>query len=198
MSRSNRLRFAVALAATLAAPATGAQDSAGFTRHAAHEHGKVTLNLAVEGGELAVEVESPALHVVGFEHAPGTPAERAEAEAAARWLKAGSGILGVPNGAGCVLRSAEVSLPEFGKAGGKGHTHDHDHGHDHEGEAQGAHADYGARYRFACRNPAALAWVEPWVLRRLRGVEVARINLISPTGQRQLDAREPATRIPLR
>ena len=54
------------------------------------------------------------------------------------------------------------------------------------------------RYQFTCRNPAALAWVEPWLLRRLRGVEQTEVNVIGPAGQRQLTLREPTARIPLR
>lgn len=202
------LPLAAALAAFVAAlpasPGASAQPASGFEQQAVHEHGRITLNIALEGSDLAVELESPAVHVLGFERAPRTADEKTRFEAAARWLGAGTGIVGVPNGAGCVLASAAVTPPEFGKPDGKDHDHGHDHGHDHDhshghsGDAHGAHADYRARFRFTCRNPAALAWAEPWLLRRLREVEVAQVNVISPTGQRQLTVREPAARIPLR
>ena len=115
----------LATATPTALAGAGARPDAGFTQQSAHVHGKVRLNLAVEGGMLGVEIESPALHVVGFERAPRTAAERSESEAAARWLESGFGIVGVPAGAGCVLSSAAVTPPEFGKSGGKDHDHDH-------------------------------------------------------------------------
>ncbi len=189
------------LATFLAIPVSRAEATAGFAQQGVHQHGKITLNLAVEGSDLAVELESPAVHVIGFERAPRTADEQAGVDAAAKWLRAGAGIVGVPASAGCVLRSAEVTLPDFGKPAGKDHGHDHGHDHDHAHDHDhdhGAHADYRARYRFTCRNPAALAWVEPWLLRRLRDVELAQVNVISPSGQQQLTAREAATRIPLR
>ena len=41
-----------------------------FEQHHAHEHGKVTLNVAIDESTLVVELDAPAINVVGFEHAP--------------------------------------------------------------------------------------------------------------------------------
>ena len=46
----------------------------GFTQLGAHVHGKVVVNLALEGNTLRVELDAPAINVVGFEHAPRTEA----------------------------------------------------------------------------------------------------------------------------
>ncbi len=97
------------LLATLA-PVAQAEE---FEQHAAHEHGKVTVNVAVDGATLTAELDAPAINVVGFEHAPRDAAESARIEAVNRWLAAGAGIVGVPPAAGCRLARVEYSAPAF-------------------------------------------------------------------------------------
>ncbi len=147
-----------------------------FEQHAAHEHGKVAVNIAIDGNTLRVELYAPALHVVGFEHAPRSDAERRASAAAGQWLRAGRGIVGVPRGAACRLSGSEVTTPDSGP--------------DHEAEAQ--HSDYEAAYTFECAAPQALAWVELWLLDRLEGVEELEVSMITPRGttSRELPATE--------
>jgi hypothetical protein len=85
-------------------------------------------------------------------------------------------MFGVPTAAGCRLAGTDFTPPKLGSG----------------------HADYRARYRFACSNPAALVWLEPWVLRRLKDVEKVEANIVGPGVQRQEILREPDRRIPLR
>ena len=62
--------------------------------HEAHEHGHGTLDIVVEGEELAIELRIPAVNVVGFEHAPRDEAEREairKALAAVRGRRIGTG-----------------------------------------------------------------------------------------------------------
>ena len=188
----------IALALTLASHARAA-DEPGFTQAAAHEHGKVTVNLAIEAGTLSVELLTPALHVLGFEHAARTDAERARIVEAGTWLRSGTGILAVPAAAGCRLHTVDLELPDLAATGKHDHDHDHDHDHGSKGEAAGTeHADYRGRYSYRCSNVAALAWTELALLRRLREVETAQVNLITAGGQARLDVRKATLRIPLR
>lgn len=167
-----------------------------FTQKGKHEHGKVTLNLALEGGTLAAEIEAPAINVVGFEHAPRTEAERKTVTEAAAWLSSGARILGVPANAGCRRTSADLQPPEWGKDAG--HDHDHEHEHEHEHSEGEDHADYRLSLRYTCSNPAALAWIEPWALRGLRGVETLTINIVTATAQKSVAATRADERIALR
>jgi hypothetical protein len=190
---------AATLAASPAAPPAAAAD--GFTQRGAHEHGKVTINLAVEGGTLTAELDSPAINVVGFERAPRDAAEKARVAEVDRWLASGVAVLGVPAAAGCVRSRIEYTPPALGGA----HAHDehdeyeHEHEHDHEpdGEAEG-HSDYDARFTFTCSNPAALAWVDLWLLRRLVNVAAAEVNLVTPQQQTQLTVTGRDARVALR
>ncbi|MEY3466502.1 MAG: ZrgA family zinc uptake protein [Steroidobacteraceae bacterium] len=159
-----------------------------FEQHDAHEHGRVTLDVALEGGTLVVEWSAPALQVVGFEHAPRTEAERAALASATAWINRGNGVVGVPPAARCRLRSIQHAPPTLaGHRDAAGKT-------DHDAE----HADFRARVSYECAAPAALTWLEPWVLRQLRGVERVEINLVAPGLQRQSTGASAETRVPLR
>lgn len=163
--------------ALAAAPSVGAKDDHDHDHdHGAHVHGAVTLNVALEGEVLVAETDAPALHVVGFEHAPRSQAERDAIVAADRWLASGRDILGVPRSANCRLDKVDYSPPKL----------------------DGGHADYRARHTFRCTRPSELTWVELWSLRRLRGVEEAQVNLITPSGQRQLKLTPGTLRVSLR
>ena len=164
----------------------------GFTQLGAHVHGKVVVNLALEGNTLRVELDAPAINVVGFEHAPRTEGERRAVAIVDRWLASGAGILGVPAAARCVLGKVEYQPPKL--------ADDHEAGHDHEpGHHDGAdHADYEASYTFTCANPAALAWSELWLVQRLRRVAEIELNLVTPQAQSQRTLGADAARIDLR
>lgn len=182
----------------LFAGASHAQQPAGeFTQQAKHEHGAVTLNLAIEGNSLAVELEAPAINVVGFERAPRTAEESAAVSAAAAWLFSGAGMIGVPKAAGCRRDSASLEVPDWAKSSSnREHSHDHDHEHEHDSGED--HADYHASIRYTCSNPAALAWVEIWGLRKMREVSAMTVNIVTTSSQKSVSTVKPDERIALR
>ncbi|MEZ5459334.1 MAG: DUF2796 domain-containing protein [Steroidobacteraceae bacterium] len=183
--------------ATLTATPLAAQE---FKQEAKHVHGAVTLNLALENGLLSVEMEAPAINVVGFERAPRDAAEEKVVRDAAAWLGAGRALLGVPAAAGCRRVEASVEAPKWSDATGKdGGKHDHDHDHDHEhGDDEHAHADYLATASYQCSNPAALAWIEVWALRQLRDVTEVTVNVVTPEVQKSVRTSRADERIALR
>jgi hypothetical protein len=141
-----------------------------------HVHGAVTFNVAVEGNVLSLEIDAPAINVLGFEKAPRNDVERQAVASVDAWLSAGRDIAGVPRTAGCRLQSVTYEAPKLGSG----------------------HADYRPRYAFRCDNPAALEWVELWALRRLKDVENAEVNLISATMQRQETLAPGSLRVSLK
>jgi hypothetical protein len=141
-----------------------------------HVHGEVTINVALEGNSLAVEMNSPGLHVLGFERAARSPEEQRVVSEANTWLRSGAGIIGVPTTALCRLQSVTYTPPANTVK----------------------HPDYRAGYLYRCDQPTALAWVELWALRRLKGVEKVEFNLLSGSVQKQLDLGGNPGRIALR
>lgn len=141
-----------------------------------HVHGEVTFNIALDGELLTVELDAPAINVIGFEKSPRTDAERQAVAAVDAWLAGGRDIAAVPRNAACRLASVAYTPPQLGTG----------------------HADYRARHSFRCTNAAALEWVELWALRRLTGVERAEANVITPTVQRQQELTGGALRVSLK
>jgi len=63
------LRLAVGIAIGLAAPICEAQAT---RSHGAHVHGMARLDLAWEGAQVQIRLETPLANLVGFEHRPET------------------------------------------------------------------------------------------------------------------------------
>ncbi len=169
---------------SVAAFAATAQE---FEQQGVHEHGRVTLNIAVEENTLAVELEAPALNVVGFEHEPRTDEQRKIVSDMVLLLQSGQGLFGVPRSAGCKLAESDVKTPE--KEEHKGNAG--------AGKPDG-HQDYRVLFSFSCANPAELTWVEPWVLSKLRGVTEARVNILTASKQSTQSVTSAKTRVALR
>jgi hypothetical protein len=164
-----------------------------FEQHHAHEHGKVTLGVAIAGPALVIALDAPAANVVGFEHAPRDATERTATESAAKLIRTGNGLIGVPPEAKCHFENTEFTEPKWESDPEPGAAHEHEHGEEHE-----HHADYEARFTYRCQNPQQLAWFEPWLLSHLLNVTEARVNLITPSGQRSEVVKTARTRISLR
>ena len=45
-------------------------------QHAPHEHGHGTLNLAIDGKKMVLQLTAPSQDIVGFEHAATTPSQQ--------------------------------------------------------------------------------------------------------------------------
>ena len=71
----------------------------------AHEHGHGRLNIAVEGGSVAMELIAPAADIVGFEHEPKTDEQRTAIEQAKGTLADPLALFVLPPSAGCRLTS---------------------------------------------------------------------------------------------
>ncbi|HEY0340420.1 MAG TPA: DUF2796 domain-containing protein, partial [Steroidobacteraceae bacterium] len=89
--RTVSLAGAVCCSLLLSILATSPSHADEFEQHPPHEHGKVTINAALDGNELVIEIDSPAINVIGFEHEPRTESERAAVNVAASLLQNGRG-----------------------------------------------------------------------------------------------------------
>ncbi len=123
-------------------------------QHASHEHGVGKLDVALEGSELHIGLDSPAVNIVGFEHAPKTAEESETLQRALARFKDGAALFTLPKAAGCRLVDADVQTPLIDHEEDSHHDHHHAHDEDHENER--AHADITATWRFTCARPEAV------------------------------------------
>ncbi len=153
----------------------------------AHEHGAAELDAALDGSTLEIELRSPAMNLVGFEHAPSSEADRRNVADARKQLEQPNGLFGLPAAAGCTLAESELESPLF-----EGEAHDHDDAHDKDHESQ--HSEIHAHYQFDCATPQALQALNlQGLFTAFPGTQKIQAQLIGPNGQQgvQLTADQP-------
>lgn len=129
----------------------------------AHVHGVSTLELAVEGGVVEMNLHSPGMDVLGFEYEARTDADKDAVEAAIRAMLLPENIVTLPKAAECRLTEVLAHL----HAGDHDHEEDEEHEHeedaegeDHDHEEGAEHSEFHARYIFACAHPEDLTTVD--------------------------------------
>ncbi|RHW19947.1 DUF2796 domain-containing protein [Pseudomonas jilinensis] len=148
----------------------------------AHQHGVANLNLVLEGSALAIELESPADNLVGFEYLPSTDADKAKVREAMASLRQADALFQFPAAAGCSLDQVELQSPLF-SAVEHSHKHDHGHAHTHKHDHDNAHNDIEAHYHFTCTNVAALNQIELKLFESFPRTEKLLLQAITPAGQ---------------
>ncbi|WP_172297257.1 DUF2796 domain-containing protein [Pseudoruegeria sp. HB172150] len=173
-----RLGLATA-AALIAAPALAQE----HRELGAHEHGVSKLEVAIEGDTVAIDIHSPGVDIVGFEHEAESSEDQAAVGVAVLSLAQPDSLFKLPEDAGCYLVEVmshihdhafqEEHAHEEGEEHGeheehaKGEEHDpeeHDEhaggeDHDHEGE-HGEHTEFHATYKLRCTDPTALTAID--------------------------------------
>jgi hypothetical protein len=159
--------------------------------HGAHVHGVGRLNVAVEGNTLEIELDSPAMNLIGFEHEPHSKAEHAQRDNAIARLGRGEKLFVLPAAAACRLVSAEVTEE------GEGHEHEAEAGHHHEeGEAGIHHSDINGHYRFHCDNPAQLNAIDVRLFEQFPATHELEVQFIGPRGQGAAELTADEHRLP--
>jgi hypothetical protein len=139
----------------------------------AHEHGHAKLNLAIDGAELAMEIEAPGMDILGFEHPAEAEQDKAAVEAAKATL-ADPLTLFVPSAAaGCRVVKATVTLleEEHEDAGG---VHNHD---------EPLHSEFRGQYTLECGDPGALAQLSFNWFDRFPNARAVAVTMLDARGQ---------------
>lgn len=162
----------------------------------AHEHGVGRLNAVLDGQALELELDSPAMNLVGFEHVATTAADKAKVAAARKQLENPAALFNLPKAAGCVVSSQELNSPLFGDKPEADHDEDDDHDHDAKDGAHEHHHDHSeihAHYQFTCATPTALSNLDlTQVFKTFPATQKIQVQLIGPSGQQGVDATATA------
>ena len=162
----------------------------------AHEHGVGRLNAVLDGQALELELDSPAMNLVGFEHVATTAADKAKVAAARKQLENPTALFNLPKAAGCVVSSQELNSPLFGDKPEADHDDDDDDDHDATDAAHEHHHDHSeihAHYQFTCATPTALSNLDlTQVFKTFPATQKIQVQLIGPSGQQGVDATAKA------
>lgn len=112
-----------------------------------HVHGITHLDVGVEGSTLELWLAAPGHNIVGFEHPPSTPAQKQQLTAAMALLRSPVQWFAPDIAAGCTLLDTVVE------------PHGYDSG-DAPATAGNDHTDIDAHYRYHCRRPASLNYID--------------------------------------
>ncbi|NQD91615.1 DUF2796 domain-containing protein [Pseudomonas sp. CrR25] len=144
----------------------------------AHEHGLARLNVVLDGQTLELELESPAMNLVGFEHEPGSAQDRAKVAAARHQLEQPQALFGLVGG-DCGVKHLALQSPLF-------EDDDHDDGHGHDDASE--HREIHAHYRLDCTQPSELEQLNLGELfKRFPATEKIQVQLIGPNGQQGVE-----------
>jgi hypothetical protein len=147
--------------------------AAEFRSRPPHVHGLATLDIAVDGAELAITFRAPAINVIGFEHAPSTPDEKSAVAHADQTFKAGDHLFVTPAEAGCTQRSADLTPITYETEGD-------------DDKPNAPQADYEVTYRFECAHAGKLAWIDTTLFASLRNAQKISVNIVSDRLQTQI------------
>jgi len=143
-------RLAPALAPAASLVATTLPAAAHESRQMdAHVHGTGAVQIAIDGPTIALEITVPGADIVGFEHAPGSDADRAALDAALAQFGDVSALVTLQGAAACTSATKRVDTHGYGLGDADVHearaadAGQDDHGHgDHDHAADAVHDDH--------------------------------------------------------
>jgi hypothetical protein len=155
----------------------GAREPDHHPGHGAHEHGVAQVDIVVDQRAVHIELESPAMNLVGFEHPPRNDRERAALQDAVAALNEGDRLVALSDGARCSLQDVHV-ISALLDEDGESHEDDPGH-HDHD-----PHADLFIAWLFECAAPDVLREIGfHGLFARFPGTTRLRVQAATPAGQ---------------
>ncbi|RMR31358.1 hypothetical protein ALP87_03989 [Pseudomonas syringae pv. coriandricola] len=142
----------------------------------AHEHGVGRLDVVLEGKTLEFEFDSPAMNIVGFEHAATSAEDKDKVAKARELLLKPNALFSIADAANCSATSVKLESPLFG---------DKDDEHAKAGDAEHhEHSEIHGHYKFVCDAPAVLKNLDlSQIFKTFPATKKLQVQLISPGGQ---------------
>lgn len=144
-----------------------------------HEHGVAHLNVAIDGQRLTLSFKIPMESLLGYERAPKSPQEQAQAKALLEQLQQGRHLMQLDAQAQCQGPAPTVKAPVL------------------EGKATSEHGDIEIEWQLQCAQPALLRKAELTLFEvapRLRRVQA---QVAGPQGQTRKMLRRNLRELPL-
>lgn len=134
---------------------------------AAHVHGHATLDVAVDGAEVTIELDTPADNLLGFERAPRSAADKQQAGKVLAQLGQSAQLFRLNPEAQCSATTPVIEAPLLiGRP------------------VSGEHNDIAASYTYRCAKPAALAQLDVLLFEVFPRLQQIKLQLAGPAGQR--------------
>lgn len=137
-----------------------AGDQLEHVQHEAHVHGEATLHLVLQGNDLEMELHSPAMNILGFEHKAASAEDKQKIRDAIATLEK-AGELFSFSGTQCRFTQAEAELEQEQEQEEDGH---------HDEEHQSGHSEFDVEYAFRCDDGASLTAIDVKLPKHFSGI----------------------------
>lgn len=120
----------------------------GHREHSAHMHGHARMTMVLSGNELEIEIDTPAMNLLSFEHRATSSNDKKKLSDTIKFLNSPSNWISIDKKARCNLENilVESDLLE-----------NDDHGHEHEHEdKQSSHSDFKIAAKYTCSHAQKL------------------------------------------
>ncbi|MDR0465807.1 MAG: DUF2796 domain-containing protein [Deltaproteobacteria bacterium] len=166
----------------------------------AHEHGAARMNVAADGDQVSISLESPLENLLPFEHVPTTPEQRKQVADMARRMHGAETLFQLTPAAQCRLEKVRLASEKLDPAlldpHGAPEAVQADGEKDPSGKGKKAgkeeHGDLDADFLFMCAKAEKLAGVEVLLFAEWPGLKKIEVQAVTPKGQRA--ARLTATK----
>lgn len=165
---------------------------------AAHVHGQAVLTVVMEKNQLFMELETPAINVLGFEHKPNNKTQNQSFNRALDLFNQGKNLF-VFQGTQCQQVSVKVNAPKWHDESSEEHEeHAHEHEHEHEKEeSENSHSEFLLSYVFNCSEIKNLTEIEVSLFELFSGFDMIKAEWIFLSGQGavKLDAKNRTIKV---
>jgi hypothetical protein len=142
-----------------------------------HVHGQGTLDIAIEGKKIEMELVAPGMDIVGFEHVATTDAQKSAVEKAKAKLTDVLSVFKLPAAAKCKVDTANVESRK--------ETHQPGEKDDDDKPGEPEHSEFHATYALTCEAPESVTGMETAYFSDFTGGQLLNVNVTSPKGQTQ-------------
>lgn len=153
---------------------------------AAHVHGLSELTIALEDPILEIQLTSPAMNLVGFEHKAGTKKDTATVKKTSSLLRQHDALFLLT---GALCDHVKTSIDLAGLIAGDDHEHAYQKNsnqdeHDHEDHIHNdIHRDIVANYKYRCKNIASLSSITVTLFESFPGIHKIHAMWVNQTQQ---------------
>lgn len=144
-----------------------------------HEHGLAHLNLAIDGQRVQATFKIPMESLLGYERAPKSPQEQAQAKALLDKLQQGRHLMQLDDQAQCQGPATTVNAPVLA------------------GKAASDHGDIEVEWQLQCAQPAMLRKAEITLFELAPRLRRVQAQVVGPQGQTRKMLRRNLRELPL-
>ncbi|NOT72606.1 MAG: DUF2796 domain-containing protein [Hyphomicrobium sp.] len=150
----------------------------------AHEHGHGTLNIAIEGNAINMELDIPGADIVGFEHDAETAEQKAMLDRAKAALARPLELFVLPTTAACSVSEVKVDV--------RGEHDEHDAAAKQSGKtenhaAEAHHNEFHATYALACKAPAEVTSIGFDFFKQFKNAQELDVNVVTGKAQSKFE-----------